>query len=69
MTCVTRVQPEKNEQRFLLAAENYCDVTMTLYVTFVVDTFHTRKKFALAYCKKLMKVLDFEVEENDINIE
>lgn len=38
--------------------------------TFVVDTdtFHSRKKFALGYSKTLRKVLDFEVEEDDINI-
>lgn len=53
-----------------MAVKNYYDVTMILRVTFVVDTFSTRKKFTLNRLQqKFEESFTLGVEEDNINIE
>lgn len=53
-----------------MAVKNYYDVTMILRVTFVVDTFYTRKKFTLNRLQqKFEESFTLGVEEDNINIE
>lgn len=53
-----------------MAVKNYYDVTMILRVTFVVDTFYTRKKFTLNRLQqKFEESFALGVEEDNINIE